>query len=310
MSSQNDAAAKSGFDGRRRFTWAIDPEQYATTSLRTVVIVLAVAAAYPVVVWSNVGAVLAFLQPISAASANLLHPTLLIYAPLLLFVLAIILGVGGLRASSVGLRSNDVVSGVVVTILAWLALQLAVIVAQLRAGVPVTVNANWSSPGVIASLAPLLGQLFGNALYEELVFRGFLLVQLHVMVRRIWSITPRVAFAVALVTSQLLFALVHVPNRIVSQGVALGDLPLAIVSPFVIGLILALVYYRSGNLFVAIGLHAFMNTPTLVVGQRGLGATYAVGLTVIVALAWPWLSRLAMVGRRVSGRGRISTGDD
>jgi membrane protease YdiL (CAAX protease family) len=53
------------------------------------------------------------------------------------------------------------------------------------------------------------------------------------------------------------------------------------------------VYYRTGNLFIAIGLHAFMNTPTLVVGPQGLGETYAVYLAIVVAVGWPWFHRVA-----------------
>jgi hypothetical protein len=94
------------------------------------------------------------------------------------------------------------------------------------------------------------------------------------------------------VGSQLIFALLHIPNRL-ARGADWNLIPLAILPPFLIGIVLALVYYRTGNLLIAIGLHAFMNTPTLVVGPRGLGATYAVYLAVVVALGWPWFLEAA-----------------
>jgi hypothetical protein len=200
--------------------------------------------------------------------------------------------------------------GVALTAVAWLVMQFVVAWPLLRAGEPLELDPVWVSAGVLAGVGPLVGQLLGNALYEEVVFRGFLLVQLHKWARRRLPDMPELALGLALVSSQLLFAIVHIPNRIVSHGVAPGALAPALVLPFLVGILLGLVYYRTGNLFVAIGLHAFMNTPTLLVGPPERGATVAVGLAIVVALGWPWFRRVGRTAGLVRSTEATARSDD
>jgi hypothetical protein len=113
-------------------------------------------------------------------------------------------------------------------------------------------------------LGELLGQLFGNALYEEILFRGCLLVQLALWLTPRPQRPDRRAVLLALVLSQLVFALQHIPNRLAfaawpDAAAAAGDLAMLLVA----GLFFAGVFLRTGNLLVAVGVHALGNCPTL-----------------------------------------------
>jgi hypothetical protein len=273
--------------------------------------VLLVGAVYPVLAWSNVELLRATLAPISRATGGLVTATLLLYVPPIAVVIGgLLLWLGGLRLWDLGLRRRDLSIGVALTAVAWLVMQLVVAWPLLRAGEPLELDQAWVSAGVLAGVGPLVGQLLGNALYEEVVFRGFLLVQFHKWARRRLPDMPGVALFLGLIGSQLLFALVHIPNRIVSHGVAPSALAPALVLPFLVGILLGLVYYRTGNLFVAIGLHAFMNTPTLLVGPPERGATIAVGLAIVVALGWPWFRRVGRTAGLVRSMEATARSDD
>lgn len=278
---------------RSRFRWRIDVSTVTEASWTIVGGVLLFSAVYFVLAWSNVELIRGVSRPVSAVTGGLVTPTLIIYLPLLVISIGVLfVWLGGLGFSDVGLEQRDLPLGIVVTVIAWGLIQFAVVLSLLDAGEPIAVNRDWYTAGVLVSIGPLVGQLLGNALYEEVVMRGFLLVQLHKRARRIWGGSPGLALFAAVVGSQLIFASLHVPNRL-ARGADWNLIPLAILLPFLIGILLALVYYRTGNLFIAIGLHAFMNTPTLVVGPQGLGETYAVYLAIVVAVGWPWFHRVA-----------------
>ena len=116
------------------------------------------------------------------------------------------------------------------------------------------------------------------------MYRAFLLPQLAKKFTRLsGSGSPRTAFLFALLTSQTVFTLVHVPGRL-AGGVEVGDLPVFLAAPFVLGVLFALVYARTGNLFVTIGLHALINDPILLVDAGGGIVLVPLLLVVIVIL--------------------------
>ena len=139
-----------------------------------------------------------------------------------------------------------------------------------------------------------LGQLLGNCPYEEVLFRGFLLPQCGLLAMR-WvpKARPRALIAVALVLSQALFAVGHVfLNLHLPEGQWL------LVAQFVFGLMFAFVYLHTGNLFLAMGLHALLNNPAPLIDDPlpGPGASGSIVLVGIMA----WLISLAWAKRPAS----------
>jgi len=92
----------------------------------------------------------------------------------------------------------------------------------------------------------------------------------------------RWGFHLALVGSQMFFALLHVPNRHL-QGFTLAGGAEGLGLPF------ALVYHRAGNLLIAVGVHAVNNAPTMLVATPLSGQFLVTVLLVGLVAAWPVL---------------------
>jgi membrane protease YdiL (CAAX protease family) len=87
------------------------------------------------------------------------------------------------------------------------------------------------------------------------------------------------ALAVALVV----FTLTHIPNQLV-QSVTPADLGLDLL--FILGwtLMLNVIYLVTGNLFIAVGVHALIDTPTALIAAP-FPAQVAVAIAAVLVLA-------------------------
>ncbi|MEQ1632090.1 MAG: CPBP family intramembrane glutamic endopeptidase [Planctomycetota bacterium] len=220
--------------------------------------------------------------------------TLLANVVLLVVVVYGVLGrAGGASASDLGLQRQNVIPAVVVTIAIWLVLNAAQAIVSLAIGDAVSVSSYFVEQWRPRT-AELLGQLFGNALFEEVLFRAVLLAQLALWLTPLDREPGRREVVLATVWSQVWFALQHVPNRLsfdAWQGVtaAVGDLSLLWFS----GVCFSLLWLRTRNLLVAVGYHALGNCPFLVLVGPGWvhPVTMFVVLVVLIAFGprWRWI---------------------
>lgn len=235
---------------------------------------------------------LGWLVPVQRATGGLIDETLI--ANLILFavvVVGIVFGLGRLRPRDVGLRWERIGPAALATIFIWVWMQVAIGVWSLASGQSLAIDPAWARYGALLVLGNTLGQFFGNALYEEVMWRGMALPQFY---RRCAAGAQKQsarglsigALIAALVISQGLFALRHIPVR-VWQGASPGDLPTTIGEVFAIGVILALLYLRTRNLFLVIGIHALYDAPTALLAHGGVAALLALGLAVLILLLWP-----------------------
>jgi len=228
---------------------------------------------------------------LNTLSANLLG--------LALLVAGLLFGVGRLRPADVGLRVRDLPSGLLFTLAYFVAVQAAVLVYAAATGARV-VN-DWAAVGAGTAAYLLAAQLLGNALYEEVVFRGFLLPQLFLELR---GAGTALALVLAPVVSQALFAVAHVPNRLWVTGLAPGELPGALLPLFLMGLFFALLYLLTDNLFAVVGVHALNNEQMLSLlgaGGRLDGANAVIVAVLALALAVGWRLWRARAGVRARG---------
>ncbi len=126
--------------------------------------------------------------------------------------LAVIVGLvlcllGGLRLSDLGLRGSDVPIAVVLTISVWIGVNAVEAAWQALADGAVSWGGEWRGLGVTPVIGALLAQLFGNALYEEILFRGVLLRQTYWRLETT-RLTNLQTLAIAIAISQSLFALI------------------------------------------------------------------------------------------------------
>jgi membrane protease YdiL (CAAX protease family) len=232
------------------------------------------------------------LVPLVQASGGLFNRTLLANVPLLVVVVGgVMLWRGKLRAGDLGLVWTRLLAGLAFTAGLWLLVQITQLALALAANGTVTPAPAWSELGILAVLGTLIGQLFGNALYEEIGYRGFLLPQVWTRLNHRWPGRSTRGLVVALLVTQGLFALRHLPGSLL-EGLSGADLVLNLLRVLGIGVLYALLYLRTNNLFLVIGVHALGDASTPLFTSTLVGSSTLVLVFAAVALlVWPLFTR-------------------
>ena len=209
-----------------------------------------------------------WLVPLDHATGSLLNITF--WANLVLLVVVVggmIFGLARLSPADVGLYGKDMWPALLFSLGLWAIVNGAVLCDTLWRSVPLALDPAWAKP--VANAGRFIAQLFGNALYEEIVYRGFLTIQVMMVLMRRLPRTP--ALLIAVVAVQAIFAGIHVPMLIVtgnSWPAILSTMP----TLFLAGLMLAAIFLLTGNLLVAIGVHALTDAFMLIARDSvGLG---------------------------------------
>lgn len=190
-----------------------------------------------------------------------------------------VLWLGGVRVRDLGLHRRDLPAGLAAYVFLFALTQLALIAAALSAGTELQPGAALVAPvGVTFGLVS--GQVFGNALVEEAFYRGFVFRQLALR----WP-----AWKAALAAA-LIFALSHLPNRLVFGQRSGLPLPLDLAGLFAWAVFYAYVYWRCENLFIVIAMHALWNIPVPLVAAPGPPQVY---FLIPLALLVVWLELTA-----------------
>ena len=130
--------------------------------------------------------------------------------------------------------------------------------------------------------------VIGVALSEEVLYRWFFLGQFFQHIR-IANTRQRLAWA--LIGSQFLFALIHLPTRLNVMDGSLERLPFELFGLFAFGVLYSLVYLQTGSLFAAIAAHALVD---IVIEASGTNPVPRLALTVAILVftaLWPFMAR-------------------
>jgi membrane protease YdiL (CAAX protease family) len=199
-----------------------------------------------------------------------------------------LIGICRFRPREIGLDPAKLPAAVLFTTLIWAADQVVLVIILALMGHEIALNPNWRGSGWTWAAGQWLAQLFGVTPPEEVAFRGFLLPQcLLLMLGWMPTARPGMQIGVALVLSQGLFALSHVfGNLYRPQGEWL------LLFQFAMGLAFAGVYLRTGNLFLAMGVHALSNNPSPLIKDPfdgpGLGGGIIMLGTLLSVILGPW----------------------
>ncbi|KHL92766.1 hypothetical protein QW71_27360 [Paenibacillus sp. IHB B 3415] len=183
-----------------------------------------------------------------------------------------------------GLRREKLLAGCLWTFVFWLAVNAMSACINLIAGTALTWNQDLANfPNLF--LGALLGQLFGNALLEEIIFRGFFFVQIHH--RLSGSGKPSSRIVKAMLISQTVFALMHIPNRIYG-GLHGMEFVYDFIQLVILGMLFALLYVLTRNLFIVVGIHSLLNV-NLVIWSNSYATTasltcmgFAIGILLLL----------------------------
>lgn len=220
----------------------------------------------------------------------------------IILIAGILLAVCRFSPREIGLDLTKLPSAVVLTLIAWAATQIVLVIVFAIFDQEIALNAQWIGPDWTWIAGRGLGQLLGNTLLEEVIFRGFLLPQC-LLLSMIWMprARPATQITIALLVSQSIFTLLHVFfNAREPQGQWL------LLAQFAMGMLFAAVYIRTGNLFLAMGLHTLANNPSPLLKDdllSGPGVTFliiSVGTLVAVTIGPSLARRLGLGSKKTS----------
>lgn len=188
---------------------------------------------------------------------------------------------GKLTWADLGIKKGRLLAGFAATVVLWLATEMINAAVSLLFSGSINWSSIWETYGFSVVIGSFIAQVFGNALFEELAFRGFLMSQIGKKIP-----AGRWRTVIAVLVSQALFGLIHIPNRLY-MGVEPDQMPLSIIMPAVLGIFFCVIYLVTDNLFLAVGVHALINIPANV--TAGLDPSLANILVILVILAiWPF----------------------
>ncbi|HKJ39652.1 MAG TPA: CPBP family intramembrane glutamic endopeptidase [Anaerolineales bacterium] len=230
-----------------------------------------------------------FFDPITKATGGLIDATLQANILNILLFSLIVFGWGKLRPGDVGLKWSKLGQAFTLTVLLWLTTQAIILLINWING-DIYIDPVWRERGASTVIGGLIAQLLGNAFFEEMEYRGFYLSQFYLKIKT-QDETWRTRWAILSMLG--LFILSHIPNRIIS-GYTLADIPQDFAFLFIWGLLFTAVYLVSGNLFLAVGVHALMNKPTMIT-EATFPAGMLVAFLTLILLIILWLRRRSSV---------------
>ena len=196
-------------------------------------------------------------------------------AIILIFPYGILIIYEKLKPRDLGLEGGKVLQAASIIALVILVLQISSTVMSIISYKTLTLGNLWSKVCGGTALGVLICQLFAVAVQEEIIFRGFLIPQVYLRIKKDNYI---VRMGLVLVISQGLFAIWHIPIRIF-LGMSLISTIISIFTVFIIGIIFALIYIRTGNIFIVMGIHGLWNA----VQTTAQSNVYIIMLMLIIA---------------------------
>jgi membrane protease YdiL (CAAX protease family) len=201
-------------------------------------------------------------------------------------LLLVIVLAARIQLDDVGLHRDYLGRGIGVVAMIWGASQVIGVLPRVVANRPVLLDHDFE----FGSRWELAGQFFsalGNATLEEIAFRGFLLVQLYLLLNR-ENRNEQAGTGWATMVTVVIANLAILPRTLPypSLEVAATDQAILLLG----GIFLCWLYLRTWNLFFVIGVHALLLAPSPVVaGPRGGGDWYQPLVVAILATLWALL---------------------
>lgn len=183
---------------------------------------------------------------------GLVTETLILYLVMyFLFVYVMIIKNQKYKLANLGLNKTKLIKGIIFTLILYVVLQVYSALESYLTFGKFSVNKAMADWVLVAGY--YLELIFGVGLFEEVVFRGFLISQMFMRLKSKKSKTAKMFLA--LIISQFLFSIVHIPIRI-ANGVNYISILISLGTIFVIGMVFAILYVLTENLFICIGVHA------------------------------------------------------
>jgi membrane protease YdiL (CAAX protease family) len=275
-------------------------ERLAPLWLHVLVILAWLAVFLPANVWFGPNQIW---LPLREASHGLVYPALLVGLACMLLVVGMVLfAIGRFRPRELGLELGKLPDAIVYTLLVWTLMQLVAIALSRFAGESPQLVFGLNGNGAGHLAGALVAQLFGNALCEEVLFRGFLFVELGILFCRWLPDQPRLGLVAAGLVSSVVFAIAHLPHRHWINGGYADWSALAMDQGWLVvwGCVYCWLYVRTENLLFVVGVHALANARTMLVTAPAVAEFLPLSQMLGVGIALVWHRLPGHAGHTVS----------
>lgn len=178
-------------------------------------------------------------------------------------VTGVIFWIGTFRMRHLGLKSNNFKAGLLSLFFLWALLQIVQVTYGLLTSSNVGTVTEWDQAGPIPIISGFLLFAIGKAFFDETVYRGFLMPQMHLKCQKYLKLDSRITLGIAIIASQSIYLIIQVP--LISEYLTTGiNTTLILSSLFVLSIVNSLVYLRTKNLFIAIGIHVLWFHPVFI----------------------------------------------
>jgi CAAX protease family protein len=226
-------------------------------------------------------------RAIAQATSGLILPTLVFYLlSIIIIVVILFMLFGKLKLKDLGVESDKVKQAFFITIILWITINCVCAISSLLVDGGINWHSSWAEKGILVVIGIFFGQIFGNAFYEEIAFRGFLLPQFYLKFGGTGEGNTKQKLLVALIVSQLYFALIHIPHRLVNN-VSGPTLMIDLFMTFLMGIIFAVYFLRTKNLLLVVGIHSILNYPTALVASPIDDQIIPGILIILLLIFWP-----------------------
>lgn len=209
---------------------------------------------------------------------------------LIIIVGLILIVFGRFKLKDLYLKKGDLLKGLIGTFLFWIAIHVIDSIIMLSMRSQIVFNSDLVNQTNVV-FGNLLGQIFGNALHEEIIFRGFLSIQFYLLIRNKMK-SEKKRLLCTIFIPQALFVLGHIPNRIFYQYTGF-EFVFDFIQLTLIGALFMIIFIQTKNLFFVVGVHALMNSAPMIIKSNHYSIS-AVICTVLFVCIYPLFQRKKM----------------
>ncbi|MBC5993205.1 CPBP family intramembrane glutamic endopeptidase [Pontibacter cellulosilyticus] len=199
------------------------------------------------------------------------------------------------------LTRSEITKGLLLSVVIYIGVNIALIAGVLLKGESLALAKSfWSVSGVAKALGVFFFNILLGAFIEELLCRAYLIPQGYLLLQK--KIKYKVvALLAAVILTQLIFALAHLPAELFRFEKSLASIVSNQGQLFMSGLILSLVYLRTRNVVFVAVFHALMNykLPIIDATDADFKFYYLVG-AFVVAVFWDKIMKPVGAGKQVS----------
>ena len=203
-------------------------------------------------------------------------------------ILGIVFWIGKFGAKHLGITPGKFKFGLLSTLFFWSLIQLCFILLGSMTEQGVVFLSSISDVQPLFAVGTFMLFAFSKALYDEVIYRGLVLPQFLLKIRRFVKLPRWATLTIGIAVSQLLYLIIQLPLLSIVEDTGLS-LTTKFFSLLLLSVINSLVFLQTKNTYIAVGLHALWFYPLIVV-EASISHVFIITVLAIgLIFIWPML---------------------